>query len=69
MQLPFTKNEPKHWGPWINIWTSRKYQLVDLGEKDCKGLLDSLHETINLTYDQMKKKLNNFKKLRPDLAE
>lgn len=69
LQLPFTKNEPKHWGPWINIWTSRKYQLIDLGEKDFKGLLDLLHETIDLTYPDLKKKFDEFVKLFPDMTK
>ena len=68
MQLPNTRNEPKHWDPWINIWTSNKYQLVDLGETDIKNMLRLLEESMDQTYAQLKKKFNEYVKLRPDVA-
>lgn len=68
MQLPNTRNELKHLGPYVNIWTSNKYQLVDLAETDIKNMLNLLEDTVEQTYHQLKKKYNKFIKLRPDIA-
>lgn len=68
MQLPNTRNEPKHWDPWVNIWTSNKYQLVDLGETDIKNMLKLLEDSMDQTYSQMKKKFNEYVKMRPEIA-
>lgn len=57
------RNKLRHWHPWINIWTSEKYELIDLGEKDIKNLLDLLHRVMFETYYQFKK---NFQVLLED---
>lgn len=69
MQLPNTRNEPKHWDPWVNIWTSNKYQLVDLGETDIKNMLELLEESMEQTYTLMKKKYEEYVKLKPNIAQ
>ncbi len=68
MQLPNSRNEPKHWDPWINIWTSNKYQLVDLGETDIKNMLKLVEESMDMTYSQLNKKFNEYVNMRPDIA-
>jgi hypothetical protein len=56
MQLPNNRNEPKHWDPWVNIWTSEKHQLIDLDNQDMKNMLNLITKSIEETYSDLREK-------------
>lgn len=56
MKIPNSRNEPKHWDPWVNIWTSEKYQLIDMDEQDMRNMLQLLSKSIDTTFTQLKEK-------------
>ncbi|MEW6061509.1 MAG: hypothetical protein AB1600_06150, partial [Bacteroidota bacterium] len=59
-ELPNSLNNKKHWSPWANIWVGESYRLVDLGDKDVKGLTNLLCNGIRQTYLPLKKKLQKL---------
>ena len=68
MIIPNTRGEPEHWDPWVNIWTSNKQQLEDMGQIDMKNILDLMHQAIDETYANLEVKFKEYIKIRKNIA-
>lgn len=55
-----TNGKPQDWHPWVNIWTSRKYQLRDFGVNDIENMFELLDESIIKTYPRLKLKFPQY---------
>jgi hypothetical protein len=61
LSIDNSKGEKKHWSNWINLWVGDSYRLVDLGDKDIRGLTNILNDGISETFLLLKKKLTKLK--------